>query len=50
MEFLEWIENDLISEDQHLIAIKEENLEHEDAVIRGPTNIAREKKRHMRFE
>ena len=32
MEFLEWIENDLISEDQHHIAIEEKNLEHEDAV------------------
>ena len=32
VEFLEWIENDLYSEDQHHIAIKEKNLEHEDAV------------------
>ena len=32
VEFLEWIENDLISEDQHHIAVKETNLEHRDAV------------------
>ena len=32
VEFLEWIENDLISEDQHHLAIKETNLEHRDAV------------------
>ena len=31
MEFLEWIENDFCSEDQHHIAVKEKNLEHEDA-------------------
>ena len=50
VEFLEWVENDLYSKDQHHIAIKKKNLEHEDALILGPTNIAREKKRHMRFE
>ena len=32
LEFLEWIDNDLVSEDQHHIAIKEMNLEHEDTV------------------
>ena len=32
MEFLGWIENDLGSENQHHFAIKEKNLEHEDAV------------------
>ena len=32
VEFLEWIENDLYSDDQHHNAIKDENLEHEDAV------------------
>ena len=32
MEFLEWIENDLGSENQHFTAVQEKNLEHEDAV------------------
>ena len=32
MEFLEWIENDLDSENQHSTAVQEKNLEHEDAV------------------
>ena len=32
VEFLEWIENDLYSEDQHHIAIEEKNLEHVVAV------------------
>ena len=32
VEFLEWIENDLGSENQHFTAVLEKNLEHEDAV------------------
>ena len=32
VEFLEWIENDLGSENQHFTAVEEKNLEHEDAV------------------
>ena len=32
VEFLEWIENDLGSENQHFTAVEGKNLEHEDAV------------------
>ena len=52
VEFLEWIENDLISEDWHHIALKEKNLEHEDAVRNvcpnhsDPPTLLEEKEAH----
>ena len=32
MEFLEWIENDLHSQEQHFLAVQEKNLSHEEKV------------------
>ena len=52
LELLEWIENDLISEDQQHIAIKEKNLEHEDTVCHvfadhsDPPTLLEEKEAH----
>ena len=48
MEFLEWIENDLDSENQHSTAVQEKNLEHEDAVRDVHVQITQTHQRHRK--
>ena len=53
-EFLEWIENELYSEDQHFLEVEEKNILHEEkghkrVQITRTHHFCSRRKRHMRF-